>query len=187
MFDRELFISRVYERALKGSLRDTVEVLRQQKSRRESVPHLYSVSEEEKQRNNDIDRMIHKDSKRLQKECKVLILGDVDCCQLFLKQIMIRQKGGITARDLSEYKTVVRDNVWEILDTVGSIIEKIEPELDGTMKKHTQVISQGGRGSATQDSIISTTAAEALQELWKSLQFSDLLWSSGSDLPRSTE
>jgi guanine nucleotide-binding protein G(i) subunit alpha len=187
VFDRELFISRVYERALKGSLKDTVEVLRQQKSRRESVPYPYPVSVEEKQRSVDIDRMIHKDSKRLQRECKILVLGDVDCCQLFLKQMKIREKGRVTGRDLSEYKAVIKDNVWEILDTVRSIIEKTEAELDGTMKEYTQVISQRWRDSTAQDLIISTTVAEALQELWKSVQFSDLLRSSGSGLPRSSE
>ena len=67
-FDAELFKSRTYQQALRGTFKEAIR-------RRKKAVHQITLSKEEQLRSEAIDRRIHEDEKQLSQECKVLLFG----------------------------------------------------------------------------------------------------------------
>jgi len=177
-FDRELFVSKVYEIALRSSLKDTVENLRRHESHGDSSP-------EEKERTKLIDRQLEEDSRRLRRECKVLLLGDRDCGQSYMQQMRIAHGHGFNTEELGHYQAAVTNNVWDIIKTTNYIVQKFDTELDETTKIHARLLSQELKNDPTDNTCISIGAAEAIQRLWASEQFSKFLESADVHIPDS--
>ena len=202
-FDRELFISKVYERVVRASLKDTM-----RRSKNDmvsgSTPTLastfkaaasrsnYSVNytrsstifTDSKLRNDDIEKQLEVDSRRLRSECKVPVFGDENLGKVFLKQSKHLHGGGFTTTELHEYKEVIRECVWHIVNTMNTVVGEATLEMDATMKGHADVLSREIQNSTTGHAIISAEAAVAVKRLWGSEQFSTSLQLS---LPDSTE
>jgi guanine nucleotide-binding protein G(i) subunit alpha len=190
-FDRELFSTKVYGSAFRGSLKHTVEALRRQKAQMESIIRSDSLEKEEKRRNLLIDRQLEEDQNRLRTECKVLVLGDDDCGQDFLKQTKLYQIRGLSTgrrwEYLWEYKNVIRDNVREIMKALGSIIKEANSELDEKTMDLARRMDHELTVNPNDDPVVSAAAAEALRGLWASEQISELIQSARSRLPISAE
>lgn len=95
-FDQELFISKVYEWAFRGSLKET---LRQQQD-----------DPEARKRSRAIDRHIVEDSRCLRREYKALLLGDMDGKKEFMKTIMAF-RNDYSADELESYRLTIFKNV----------------------------------------------------------------------------
>jgi guanine nucleotide-binding protein G(i) subunit alpha len=109
-FDRELFISKVYEKALLGSLKSTVE-----KMRREQIG-----TPEERNRSKLIGRELEKHARKPRRECKALLLGDRDCTQIFIKSMRIADRDGFTDKEREEYQEGVINNTIRLMEGIPS-------------------------------------------------------------------
>jgi hypothetical protein len=174
-FDHESLISKVYEGA---SSKNIVENLHPQKHNAEVRMQFSRTTEEEELR-------------RRSEDCRVLVLGDDECGQVFLKQAKIFHSHGIgfSTEELQEYKAVVRNNVQRVMNAMNSVLGQVAIELDETTKGYARLLSQEliPISSSASDVAISIKAAEAAQGLWASEQFSMLLQSTYVRLARSAE
>lgn len=165
-FDRELFISKVYEKALRGSLKDTVENMR----REQQQPYVI-VTSEERNRNKLIERELYEHAKKLRRECKVLLLGDRDCAQTFIKSMKIAHSGGFTYEEREKYQEVVMNNIICVMEGMAGILKNGDIDLDATAKIHAKVLSQEIKKIQTGDRKITIEGAGAVQGLWEDKQF----------------
>jgi hypothetical protein len=160
-FDRELFVSKVYERALRNSLKDTVENLRRQHPRVKSTP-------EDITRSYVIDHALKQDSRRLSNECKILLLGDSECGQTILKQMKIHHDG-YTDDVFASYQAVVKKNVLDAVKSMVSVTKMAV--LDEPTKIHAELLYREMEKMQTSDANITIVAADAVQRLWASQNF----------------
>jgi guanine nucleotide-binding protein G(i) subunit alpha len=122
-FDRELFISKVYEKVIRSSLTpnesfisnvyersmrsspkpnstsNSISVLDAQRRQEPSK----EATEQERKKSELIDRQIQEDSRRLGREAKVLLLGDRDYGKILVKQLKIIHKERFTTEELIQY------------------------------------------------------------------------------------
>jgi guanine nucleotide-binding protein G(i) subunit alpha len=166
-FDRELFISKVYERALKNSLKDTVENLK----RPRVVP-----TWEQQIKSTMIDRELEEDSRRLRSEVKVLLLGDFECRSTVVKQMMGIHQNGYTVDELARYVLTIKKRVLEIIEVMVSIVKLAGTELGETVKTYAETLSKEIRESQPSVTriILTVKAAKAVQGLWASEKFRSL-------------
>jgi hypothetical protein len=179
-FDRELFISKVYEKALRGSLKDTVENMR----REQQKPYLGTL--EERNRNMLIERELEERGRKLRRECKVLLLGDRDCGQIFIKSMRIAHSGGFTYKECEEYQEVVMNNIIRVMEGMALILQSGDIDLDETAKMHAKVLSQEIEKIKTGNGKITTEGARAVQSLWKNERFAERLLNHEVDIPDSS-
>jgi guanine nucleotide-binding protein subunit alpha len=118
-FDRELFVSKVYERALRGSVKESLKV--------------QQGDLEARKRSQAIDRKLKIDSKQLRRAYKVLLLGSGDSGkEQLVKYMKINGRNGYTVEELMMYRPTIYKNV---IDSVKCLIEamqqfEIEPEIE---------------------------------------------------------
>ncbi|KAG2415250.1 guanine nucleotide-binding protein alpha-3 subunit [Aspergillus terreus] len=78
-------------------------------------------TDEQKRRSQAIDRTIDEDSKRLRKECKILLLGSGESGKsTIVKQMKIIHQNGYTVEELAMYRLTVYKN---LLDCAKSLIK----------------------------------------------------------------
>ena len=170
-FERELFISKLYERALQNPLKHTLEILRRQKPQIKR-PRVVATAEEIR-RSQMIDRKLEEDSRRLRREVKVLLLGDLECGRTIVKQMKIIHQNGYTMDELALYELTVKKNVLEIMEIMVSIAKMVGTELDEATKTRAELLSkeiQKSQPSAA-DIILTAETAKAVHGLWASEQF----------------
>ena len=168
-FDRELFISKVYEKALRGSLKDTVENMR----REQQKPYLGTP--EERNRNKRIESELKERARKLRNECKVLLLGDPDCAQIFIKSMRIAHSSGFTYEERGKYQDVVMNNIIRVMEDMASTLQNGDIDLDETAKMHAKVLIQEIEKIKTGDGKITTEGAGAVQGLWEDKRFAERL------------
>ena len=186
-FDRILRETKVYEPFVKSTTKMAIETWRRQKKKvtssstsiRASVEKLRFQSspaqEEGRQKSQAIDGEIQRELRSRRNLCKVLVLGDEDCGQLFLKQMKILHSNGFTTEELRIYKDVVRSNVWYIIQEIVSLVSHFE--MDEGTKTLLEFLSQELVKYPVPDTATFSTAIKALQELWTSKQLRELLQS----------
>jgi hypothetical protein len=180
-FDRELFISKVYEKALRGSLKDTVENMR----REHQQPRVRGTPEEEK-RNKRIERELEEQAKKQRRECKALLLGDRDCAQIFIKSMGIAHWDGFTDKERKEYREAVMSNIIRVMEGMDRVLQNRDIGLDETAKVHAKVLSQEIEKIQTGDGKLTIGGAGAVQGLWEDKQFAKRLLNSEVDIPDSS-
>jgi hypothetical protein len=112
-FDRELFVSKVYERVLRGSIKES---LRRQQGSVEAI-----------RRSLAIDRRIDNDLRMLRRECNVLLFGrDESGMSELVKQWKIIHNGGHTAEELAAYRLTIYENVINCAKTLIKAMEQFE-------------------------------------------------------------
>jgi guanine nucleotide-binding protein G(i) subunit alpha len=169
-FDRELFISKVYEKALRGSLKNTVENMR----REQQQPYVI-ITAEERNRNKLIERELEEHARKLRSEYKALLLGDRDCAQTFIKSMRIAHSGGFTYEEREKYQEVVMNNIMRVMEGMIRILQNGDIDLDDTAKMHAKVLSQEIEKIQTGDGKITIEGAGAVQGLWEDKQFVERL------------
>ncbi|KAE9378294.1 hypothetical protein N431DRAFT_541800 [Stipitochalara longipes BDJ] len=180
-FDRELFSSRVYEKVLRHSLKDTVDALRRQASPALRMGYLRAstASPEDRLETSNlqsIHRELEKQSKRrrIMGAYRVVVLGDVVCARAFLNETKILHGNGFTTEELQEYKSVIREKIWRIMEIVETILGEAIVNMDDTTREFAQQVRQNLRDGRSGDANFSGIAAKALQEVWASDNFSEL-------------
>jgi guanine nucleotide-binding protein G(i) subunit alpha len=167
-FDRELFISKVYEKALRGSLKDTVENIRQKQLRPD-----VSVSREERDRGMIIERDIKEHAMKMKREVRVLLLGERDCVQVFIKNMKIIHGDGFTDDDRRMYKEVVMKYMMRVMEGMVLVQKNGFTYPDNTAKIQAKLLSQEIEAIQAGDEI-TIEGASAVQGLWKDILKRDL-------------
>ena len=179
-FDRELFISKVYEKALRSSLKDTVDNMR-----RENQQPYVTVTPEERDRNKLIDHELEEHAKRLRNEQKVLLLGDQDCARTFFKFMKIAHSDGFTYEEREMYQELVMINIMLVMEGMDWIVNNTDIDLDDTAQMHAKVLSQEIETIKSGDGEITPEVASAIQGLWEVRQFRERLLSGELHMPDS--
>lgn len=161
-FDRELFISKVYEKVLQGSLKDTVENMRPEQEQ----PYVI-VTPEERNRNKLIERELKKHAKILERECKALLLGDQNCAQIFIKRMKVAHSGDFTHEERQEYQKVVMNNIMRVMEGMVWMLKNGDIDLSDTAKMQAKVLSQEIENIQTCDGKITIEGAGAVRGLWE--------------------
>lgn len=168
-FDRELFVSKVYEKALRASLKDTVENIRQ-KQQRSGV----RVSRNERDRGMIIERDIEQHAVKMRREARVLLLGERQCVQVFIKNMKIRQTDGFTDDDRRMYKEVVMKYMMRVMEGMVLVQKNGDIDPDNTAKIQAKLLSQEIEAIQAGDGKITIEGAGAVQGLWKHILKRDL-------------
>lgn len=196
-FDRILRETKVYEPFVKSTTKMAIETWRRQKKKvtssstsiRASVEKLrfqgFLAQEEGSQKSQAIDNEIQRELRSHSHSCRVLVLGDEECGQLFLKQMKILHSNGFTAKELQIYKDVVRSNIWYIMQEIVSLVSHLE--MDEGTKTLVEFLSQELAKYPAPHTATFSTAIKVLQELWTSKQLRELLQSIAVELHDTVE
>jgi hypothetical protein len=104
-------------------------------------PELFQTAQDEgRLKSQAIDAEIQRELRSHRNSSKVLVLGDEDCGQLFLKRMKILHSNGFTTEELQIYKDVVRSNVWYIIQEIVSLVSTFE--MDEGTKTLVKFLSQ---------------------------------------------
>ncbi|CZR66446.1 uncharacterized protein PAC_16347 [Phialocephala subalpina] len=179
-FDRELFISKVYEKALRGSLKDTVENMR----REQQQPYV-TVTPEERNRNKIVERELKEHAKNPKTEYKLLLLGDSDCAQTFIQRTKIAHSNGFTYEGREKYRELVMNNIIRVMEGMAWVVKNENVDLDDAARMHTKVLSQEIEKIQTGNGKITIEGAGAVQALWENKKFVKRLLIHEIDIPDS--
>lgn len=168
-FDRELFISKVYEKALRGSLKDTVKMIRRERGQ----PYVV-VTPEERNRNEIIEHELEY-TRELRREIEVLLFGDQDCAQTFINSMKIAHTDGFTHEEREKYQKVVTNIIIRVMESMYCILKNGNVELEDTAKMHAKVLSQEMEKIQNCNWKITMEAAGAVRGLWEDKQFVEKL------------
>ncbi len=155
----------MYEKALRGSLKDTVENMR----REQQQPYVI-VTPEERNRNKLIEREHKEHAKALRGECKVLLLGDRHCMQTFIKATKATHSNGFTYEEREKYQKAVMKTIMYVMEGMASILENEDIDLDGTAKMHAKVLTQEVEKIKASNGKITVDGADAVRGLWENEQ-----------------
>jgi guanine nucleotide-binding protein G(i) subunit alpha len=172
-FDRELFLSKVYERALRSSL---MESLRRQQADIEStkspaIPRMTRLElENQAKRSRAVDLLLKRD--RRPPELKVLLLGGPESeTETIAMQLKIMHGNDHSAEELTVYRDRVRRTVLRDMRVVIEHLRETGIELDNEDMNHAEIILQEiGKNKACVTEITPATA-NAMESLWDSPQF----------------
>ncbi|KAF2668207.1 guanine nucleotide binding protein, alpha subunit [Microthyrium microscopicum] len=88
---------------------------------------------EQKKRSQAIDRKLEEDSRKLRRECKILLLGSGESGKsTIVKQMKIIHQNGYSPDELSMYRLTIYKNVLDCAKSLISAMRQfeIEPEID---------------------------------------------------------
>lgn len=155
-FNGELFVTDIYKRVFRGSVKDSLK-------RRRGLPHQIKKLQV-RRRSRAIDRTLVEDSRRLRRECKVLLTSAaVD----IVKHTEIVPNGGGSTRELTEHRNSVRLCVAHYTEALVETMRRydIESELD-VNKRHLKSLLDCD-WEPKSDVLLKETVAETIDALWK--------------------
>ncbi|KDQ56215.1 hypothetical protein JAAARDRAFT_305437 [Jaapia argillacea MUCL 33604] len=123
-----------------------------------------------KARSHQIDKEIHEDSKRLKRECKILLLGSGESGKsTIVKQMKILHQGGFTDDELLAFRHTIYRN---LLDSAQAIVEEmrtsgVECEVEATRPKIDLIAGHSVPVSDDEDYTFPPEIAQAIYDLWK--------------------
>jgi len=168
-FDRELFVSKVYERALRGSVKESLKIQQGhldfvKESLKIQQGHLDFVKESLK-RSKAIDRELESDRLRLKTEYKVLLLGSSSSGkERMVKEMKILHQNGYTTEELISYRLAVYKNV---IDSIKSLIEamrQFEIELEDEADRKLRDLLMGY--TVDTDKPLGKMIGDAISSIW---------------------
>ncbi|KAH8655289.1 G-protein alpha subunit-domain-containing protein [Xylariales sp. PMI_506] len=130
-FDAELFVSRIYQRWIRGPVRKS---LHEQQLDTPYIPRSSRSSweneSEQRKRSQMIDRIIAEDSKRLGRECKALLVGSESKDEI-VKRMRI-YTGGHSPEQLQYYRPIIFANVCKCAKAIANALKQfgVIPETD---------------------------------------------------------
>ncbi|KAK5100003.1 Guanine nucleotide-binding protein alpha-2 subunit [Lithohypha guttulata] len=93
------------------------------------------VDTEQKKRSQAIDRKLEEDSKKLRRECKILLLGSGESGKsTIVKQMKIIHQNGYTQEERALYRLTIYKNLVDCMKALVTAMQQfeIEPESDRT-------------------------------------------------------
>ncbi|KAL2202417.1 guanine nucleotide-binding protein alpha-3 subunit [Sarocladium strictum] len=114
-FDTELFVSRIYQRWIRGSVRKS---LHKQQS---TIPYSSRPSSESK----TIDCVLEEDARKLRRECKILMLG-AESKQQIVQMMKLVYLNGDTRDELPSYRPVILKDVCSCAKMLVIAMRRLE-------------------------------------------------------------
>jgi hypothetical protein len=152
-FDRELFISKIYERVLRGSVK---EALRRQQG------------DTQARRSQAIDRRLEVDSGQLRRECKVLLFGSDDSGKdEMVKQWKILHQKGYTAEELALYRLIIYKNVIDCAKALISAMKQFEIHPEQELNRAYCEFLLDYSVDPDLDQPLETKVGEAISSIWQ--------------------
>jgi hypothetical protein len=178
-FDRDLFITKVYERALRSSLKER---LRQQQADFESSkmsvlsPLKKLEMEEQERRSKVIDHQL-KDSKWFMPRANVLLVGtDHDGQELLMEQMKTMRQSGYTMDELRVHGLSVKQTLIAAMSAVAEYVQEKHPEqLEKDDMNDVRILAQELEKIQPEEDGIPQPAVSAMARLWKSQSFLEYL------------
>ncbi|KAK4180855.1 guanine nucleotide binding protein, alpha subunit [Triangularia setosa] len=121
---------------------------------------------EQRKRSNKIDRDLEEDSKRLRRECKILLLGSGESGKsTIVKQMKIIHLKGYSHEELKNYRPTVFKNLLECAKSVANAMRQfdIDPVLDENKRYLDFLIDYS---LDTNPQTIDAKVSVAIQSLW---------------------
>jgi hypothetical protein len=136
-FDGELFASRVYDRAIRGSLKQALRRQQANTLTRVNAVGVRILEESEleaKRRSQAIDLSLEDDAKRLSREVKILLLGSEDSGkEIIVKQMKRLGQSGYTTEELQKHRHTIYNNVIDCAKALIAAMAQfdIQPQNEG--------------------------------------------------------
>lgn len=164
-FDWELFITKVYERALRGSVKESIRTLTVDLEAKKytKTPKL---GYEAIKRSQALDRRIEEDSRRLRRECKILVLGIADEKDQIIKQMKIVYGNGYSEDELKLYRLTVYKNLMESVKSLISAMQQFQIEPERVENKAMCRMLMEYDVPVDRDVLIDKTIGHAISSVW---------------------
>ena len=153
-FDRELFVSTIYERVLRGSVK---EALRRQQGDTQA-----------RMRSQAIDRRLEVDSRQLRRECKVLLLGSDDSGKdEIVKQWKILHQNGYTAEELALYRRIIYKIIIDCAKALIGAMKQFEIQPEQELNRAYCEFLLDYSVDPDPDKPLGTKVGEAISSIWQ--------------------
>lgn len=150
-FDHELFVSKVYERALRGSVKKSLKI-------QQEYP-------DPRKRSQAIDYELWNDKLRSRKECKVLLFGDESSGKdQLVNQMKIAYQDGYTIEYLITYRLTIYKNVIDSIKCVIEAMWQFEIELENEANR--KLCDLLMNYTVDSDSPLGETIGDAISSIW---------------------
>ncbi|KAJ4512937.1 Guanine nucleotide-binding protein alpha-2 subunit [Exophiala dermatitidis] len=123
---------------------------------------------EQKKRSQAIDKKLEEDSRRLRRECKILLLGSGESGKsTIVKQMKIIHQNGYTQEERALYRLTIYKNLIDCMKAlIGGMQQfEIEPE-DPTVKDYVEFIMEYNV-DPDPDKPLDPKVADAVEAIWK--------------------
>ena len=196
-FDTQLFISKVYERAFRSSMKKSLRVRNVDHTamkisrpfRAHGTEHpRVQVDDEAAKNSQEIDLRLQRDMRRLIRECKVLALGTAKSGKGEIIRNMKILESGESDKDLLMFRREIRQNLFDAVQSIISAMEQfgIEPETEEN-RQFCMALKECPADRFPHD-ILGTPTGEAIGSFWTDPSILRVLArSSGFSLPENGE
>ncbi|KAL8376621.1 hypothetical protein RB595_007636 [Gaeumannomyces hyphopodioides] len=156
-FDAELFISRIYEKWIRGSVKKSLHHQQSEtpylsRTKPQSlVPKIsaftHDEAAEQKKHSQRIDKDLEEDKKRLSRECRILVLGDESGSELVEQMNLIHLKG-CSEEELYRHRSTIIRSTYDSAKAVARAMRQydITPDSDPVWE-HVDFIAKQVPGS----------------------------------------
>ncbi|KIW73629.1 guanine nucleotide-binding protein alpha-3 subunit [Phialophora macrospora] len=123
---------------------------------------------EQKKRSQAIDKKLEEDSRRLRRECKILLLGSGESGKsTIVKQMKIIHQNGYTQEERALYRLTIYKNLIDCMKALIGAMQQfeIEPE-DQTVKDYVDYIMEFNV-DPDPDTTLDPKVADAVEAIWK--------------------
>ena len=121
---------------------------------------------EQKKKSQQIDKQLEEDSKRLRKECKILLLGSGESGKsTIVKQMKIIHLKGYSEDELYNYRPTVFKNLVECAKAVITAMQQFDIEPEEGNKQHADFLLEYQAESGPQ-AHIDPQVGVAVQAIW---------------------
>ncbi|KIM55445.1 hypothetical protein SCLCIDRAFT_1221134 [Scleroderma citrinum Foug A] len=122
----------------------------------------------DKARSDAIDRELDEESKRLKKECKILLLGAGESGKsTIVKQMKIIHQNGFTNEELMGYRPTIYRNTVDSAQAIVLAMRKINVDCISPLNRDNADKIMDYRVDPSPHSVLSPEIARAIHELWQ--------------------
>ncbi|KAF7354156.1 Heterotrimeric G-protein alpha subunit [Mycena venus] len=121
----------------------------------------------EKERSDAIDRQLEEDSKKLKKECKILLLGSRESINAIVKQMKIVHQDGFSREELVAYRPIIHKCILDSAQTVIRAMRNkgVDPVRFGNRVLSDKILDVASTTNAP--AFLSPEIADAISQLWQ--------------------
>ncbi|KAK4948138.1 Guanine nucleotide-binding protein alpha-2 subunit [Elasticomyces elasticus] len=123
---------------------------------------------EQKKRSQAIDKKLEEDSRRLRRECKILLLGSGESGKsTIVKQMKIIHQNGYTQEERTLYRLTIYKNLIDCMKALVGAMQQFEIEPDDqTVRDYVEYIMEYNV-DPDPDTPLDPKAADAVEAIWK--------------------
>lgn len=122
---------------------------------------------EQKKRSQAIDRKLEEDSKKLRKECKILLLGSGESGKsTIVKQMKIIHQNGYTQEERALYRLTIYKNLVDCMKALIAAMQQFENEPDSDQVRQYMTYIEDYNVDPDPDTPLDRRVADAVAAVW---------------------